>query len=418
MGLAEQQLASLNAAISIAGKGNAFYQPKIRGCGGEKGFASLDAYAESMPFTTKQELAENYQTNDPYGTNLSYPIDRYTRLHQTSGTTGRPMAWLDTPESWNWIIDNWVAIWKACGAKAGESAAFPFSFGPFLGFWSAFEAASKVGLRCIPLGGQQSLERLRMIIRYQPEWLCCTPTYALHLMNVSLREGIDLAGSSVKNIIVGGEPGGSVSAVRSRIESGWGGARVFDHHGMTEVGPVTYSDLHEPQRLRILHKSYYTEVIDPESERPVSYGQVGELVLTTLGRSGSPLFRYRTGDLVKPVAIEGEDPKAFALEGGILGRADDMVVVRGINLYPSAVDAVIRSFSGIGEYQVNISKQDSMVQARIQVEKISNVEDEILKMKLQKRLREVFALRIPVDIAEPGTLPQFEMKAKRWKVSD
>lgn len=418
MGLAEQQLVSLNAAIAIAAKGNAFYQPKIRYCGGEKGFDSLEAFSESMPFTTKQELAEDCETNAPYGTNLSYPIDQYTRIHQTSGTTGRPMAWLDTPESWEWIIDNWATIWKACGAKLGESAAFPFSFGPFLGFWSAFEAASKIGLRCIPLGGQQSLERLRMIFRYQPQWLCCTPTYALHLMNVALKEGIDLAESSVKNIIVGGEPGGSVPEVRHRIESGWGGARVFDHHGMTEVGPVTYSDLHEPQLLKILHESYYTEVIDPESGQSVNCGQVGELVLTTLGRNGSPLFRYRTGDLVKPVALDGEDPKAFALDGGILGRADDMVVVRGINLYPSAVDAVIRSFEGIGEYQVNISKQDSMVQAHIQVEKTIDVEDGVLKAELQKRLREVFALRIPVDVVKVGTLPQFEMKAKRWKVSD
>lgn len=418
MGSAEQQLTSLNAAIAIAAKGNAFYQPKIRGCGGEKGFESLDVFSERMPFTTKQELAEDCQKNDPYGSNLSYPINSYTRLHQTSGTTGRPMAWLDTPESWGWIIDNWATIWKACGAKAGESAVFPFSFGPFLGFWSAFEAASKVGLRCIPLGGQQSLERLQMIFRYQPQWLCCTPTYALHLMNVALKEDIDLSKSSVRSIIVGGEPGGSVPEVRRRIESGWGGARVFDHHGMTEVGPVTYSDLHEPQLLRVLHESYYTEVIDPKSSQAVGYGQVGELVLTTLGRNGSPLIRYRTGDLVKPVAIDGEDPKAFALDGGILGRADDMVVVRGINLYPSAVDAVIRSFEEIGEYQVNISKQDSMVQAHIQAENIANVEDETLKMELQKRLREVFALRIPVDISKSGTLPQFEMKAKRWKVSD
>ena len=284
MGIAEQQLASLNAAIAVAGKSNAFYRSKLTECGGESGFDSLDDFSERMPFTTKQELAEDCQINAPYGTNLSYPIDSYTRLHQTSGTTGRPMAWLDTPESWGWVIDNWATIWKACGAKAGESAVFPFSFGPFLGFWSAFEAASQVGLRCIPLGGQQSLERLQMIIRYEPEWLCCTPTYALHLMNVAQEEDIDLMQSSVKNIIVGGEPGGSVPEVRHRIESGWGGARVFDHHGMTEVGPVTYSDLHDPQLLRVLHESYYTEVVEPESSLAVKYGQVGELVLTTLGR--------------------------------------------------------------------------------------------------------------------------------------
>ncbi len=417
MGLAEQQLALLNAAVDIAVKGNAFYKSKFVECGGSKGFDSLDAYSEKMPFTAKRELAEDYEANPPYGSNLSYDLCNYTRLHQTSGTTGRPMAWLDTPESWAWIIDSWTSIWRACGAKAGETAMFPFSFGPFIGFWSAFEAASKVGLRCIPLGGQQSLERLQMIVRHKPQWLCCTPTYALHLMNVAVKEGVDLTNCSVRNIIVGGEPGGSVPEVRRRIEEGWGEARVFDHHGMTEVGPVTYSDSENPNLLRIVHEAYYTEVVEPETGRSIDYGNVGELVLTTLGRNGSPLFRYRTGDLVKPVRVEGEDPRAFALEGGIIGRADDMVVVRGINLYPSAVDAVIRSFEGIGEYQVQISKQDSMVQASILVENISDVEDESMRMKLQKRLREVFALRIPVDVVKLGTLPQFEMKAKRWNVS-
>ena len=418
MGLAEQQLASLNTAIAIAVKGNAFYQSKIADCGGLKGFDSLDAFSEKMPFTTKRELAEDYGANPPYGSNLSYDLKDYTRLHQTSGTTGRPMAWLDTPESWSWIIDSWAYIWRACGAKAGETAIFPFSFGPFIGFWAAFEAASKVDLRCIPLGGQQSFERLQMIFRHEPQWLCCTPTYALHLMNVAERENVDLTKCSVRGIIVGGEPGGSVAEVRSRIEEGWGGARVFDHHGMTEVGPVTYSDKEIPKLLRIIHEAYYAEVVEPETGRSIDFGNIGELVLTTLGRNGSPLFRYRTGDLVKPVRVEGEDPRAFVLEGGIIGRADDMVVVRGINLYPSAVDAVIRSFEGFGEYQVSISKQDSMVQASIRVENISDVEDELMRMKLQKRLREVFALRIPVNVVELGTLPQFEMKAKRWSVSD
>ncbi len=169
--------------------------------------------------------------------------------------------------------------------------------------------------------------------------------------------------------------------------------------------------------LRIIHESYFAEVVEPESGRRVNYGEVGELVLTTLGRAGSPLLRYRTGDLVKPVAVDGEDSNAFGLEGGIIGRADDMVVVRGINLYPSAIDAVLRSFKEIGEYRVEIGEQDSMVQASISIENLSEREDEDVKLDLQKKLREVFALRIPVEVVKLGTLPQFEMKAKRWKVS-
>ncbi|HCR28619.1 MAG TPA: phenylacetate--CoA ligase [Opitutae bacterium] len=417
MDLAEKQLTALNQLIEVVGSSNSFYKAKLEACQGMGGFESLEAFSERMPFTTKAEIAEDHKCNPPYGTNLSYPKGQYTRIHQTSGTTGQPIAWLDTQESWSWLLDNWKLIWKACGAKKGDVAMFPFSFGPFLGFWSAFEAAAQAGIRCIPAGGQTSLQRLQMINRYQPDWLCCTPTYALHLLSVAQKEGIDLSSGPVRRIIVGGEPGGSVPEVKSRIEEGWGGAKLFDHHGMTEVGPVTYSDPERPELLRAIHETYFIEVLDTESGKPTLPGDVGELILTTLGRAASPLIRYRTGDLVKPVPVEGEDPRAVAFEGGILGRSDDMVVVRGVNLYPSAIDAVIRSFDGIGEYQVHIDEKESMVQVAVTVENLSAAGDDELANQVQKRMREVFGLRIQIEIGESGSLPAFEMKAKRWNVS-
>ena len=417
MDLAEKQLTALNQLIEVVGSSNSFYKAKLEACQGMGGFESLEAFSERMPFTTKAEIAEDHKCNPPYGTNLSYPKGQYTRIHQTSGTTGQPIAWLDTQESWSWLLDNWKLIWKACGAKKGDVAMFPFSFGPFLGFWSAFEAAAQAGIRCIPAGGQTSLQRLQTINRYQPDWLCCTPTYALHLLSVAQKEGIDLSSGPVRRIIVGGEPGGSVPEVKSRIEEGWGGAKLFDHHGMTEVGPVTYSDPERPELLRAIHETYFIEVLDTESGKPTLPGDVGELILTTLGRAASPLIRYRTGDLVKPVPVEGEDPRAVAFEGGILGRSDDMVVVRGVNLYPSAIDAVIRSFDGIGEYQVHIDEKESMVQVAVTVENLSAAGDDELANQVQKRMREVFGLRIQIEIGESGSLPAFEMKAKRWNVS-
>jgi len=416
MGLAERQLERLNELVAAIASSNEFYRPKLQSAGGETGFESLEAFISRMPFTSKQELAADHVENQPYGSNLTYPIDQYNRLHQTSGTSGCPMAWLDTPEGWQWVLDNWIEVWRACGAKAGDCAAFPFSFGPFLGFWAAFEAGTQLGLRCVPLGGQSTLERLRMIERYQAKWLCCTPTYALHLSGVARREGIDLSSGSVEHIIVGGEPGGSIPEVRQRIESGWGNAKVHDHHGMTEIGPVTYSDPKDPSLLRILHESYLAEVIDPETGEALQTGDFGELVLTTLGRFGSPLLRYRTGDLVKAVSVPGEDPAAFALKGGILGRADDMVIVRGVNLYPSSIDAVVRSVEGIGEYQVLVDKKNSMTEVSLAIENQSDGDSSSLESSLQKRLREIFSLRIPVKVVGQGTLPEFEMKAKRWKI--
>jgi phenylacetate-CoA ligase len=242
--------------------------------------------------------------------------------------------------------------------------------------------------------------------------MACTPTYALHLALVG--KGMDLAvgGLGVEALVVCGEPGGSIPEVRERIQAEWG-ARVVDHHGMTEIGPVTVSDPGNPDLLRIYHPSYHAEVVSPESLEQVTLGEVGELVLTTLGRYGAPLIRYRTGDLVRPVATEETDPAPFALQGGIIGRADDMVVVRGVNVYPSAIEAVVRAVDGVGEYQVEVDEQGTLPEIRLVIE---NLGDGRAEETLEARLRSVFSMRIPVRAVESGTLPVSEMKAQRWKV--
>ena len=280
---------------------------------------------------------------------------------------GKPLIWMDDPESWEWILGNWEAVWRGAGVEAGDCALFPFSFGPFLGFWAGFEAAARMGVRAVPGGGMSSEDRLGLLERCGANVLCCTPTYAIRLAEVGEAMGKSVADLGVKTIVVCGEPGGSIPAVRERIEAAWQ-AKVVDHHGMTEIGPVTVSDEENADWLRVLHFSYHAEVIDPETLAPVELGEVGELVLTTLGRFGAPLLRYRTGDLVKPVAVPGGDPAAFVLEGGIIGRSDDMVVVRGVNIYPSAVDAVVRGCEGIGEYQVEVDQRAALPELLIRVE--------------------------------------------------
>jgi phenylacetate-CoA ligase len=322
------------------------------------------------------------------------------------------MAWLDDHAGWEWVLESWQWVWCTAGAKPGDSAFFPFSFGPFIGFWAAFEAATGMGMRAIPGGGLSSENRLRLVAEQRPGFLACTPTYALHLAEVAKRIGLHLSELGVRVLVVCGEPGGSIPEVRDRIAAEWG-AKVVDHHGMTEVGPVTVSDPRNPDLLRIYHPSYHAEVIDPESGSAVELGAVGELVLTTLGRYGSPLLRYRTGDLVKPVPVGSMDPAEFALEGGIIGRADDMVVVRGVNVYPSAIEAVVRSVDGIGEFKVEVDERGALPEIRLVIE---NSTGRSAEKELESRLRSVFSMRIPVRAVEPGTLPVFEVKAKRWKI--
>lgn len=396
---------------------NRFYAHGLRAARLVESVDSLAAFRERMPFTTKAELVEDQRRNPPYGSNLTYPVERYTRLHQTSGTTAAPVRWLDTPESWQWMLDSWKRVFRAAGVSAEDRVLFAFSFGPFLGFWTAFEAAAQLGALCLPGGGMASAARLRMAFDNAATVLCCTPTYAIHLAEAASREGIDLASSAVRLIVVAGEPGGSIPAVRRRIESLWPGARVFDHHGMTEVGPVSYECPERPGTLLVMESAYLAEVIDPQTTAPLGEGQVGELVLTTLGRLGSPLLRYRTGDLVKPVFVDetGGGPGPFlALEGGILGRADDMVLVRGVNVYPGAVDQIIRADPRVAEYVVEIDGSGAMVQMAVSVEPVSGRASDGLAVAIEAALRNALSLRVPVRVVECGTLPRYEMKAKRW----
>lgn len=412
--LAQQQLAALNELIAAIAPTNAFYRPRLAAADGRGGFDSLARFRERMPFTTKDDLARDQQSHPPYGSTLTYPLERYTRFHQTSGTSGRPLVWLDDAQSWQWVLENWKIVWQNAGAVRGDAAFFPFSFGPFLGFWAAFDSAVQLGLRAIPAGGLGSLERLRLLLQHRPRLLCCTPTYALRLAEVARQESIDLAASGVERLLVAGEPGGSIPEIRRRIESSWPGAHVLDHHGMTEVGPVSYGEVGQPTTLRLLHESYLCEVLRPGTNEPIAAGECGELVLTTLGRAACPLLRYRTGDLVKPMALADADPAAFALDGGVLGRVDDMVVVRGVNLYPAAVDAVVRSVAGIREYQVEIDQRPALPEVTVRFDVADGSGDPT--DELAKQLRLAFQLRIKVERAANGALPVFEMKARRWRI--
>jgi phenylacetate-CoA ligase len=400
--LEAEQLAMVRRLLNTIVPANAFYTAKLCDCGE---ITSLEDFTQRVPFTTKTELLEDQKAHPPYGSNLTFPLERYTRFSQTSGTSAAPLRWLDTPDSWEWMLGNWQTIYRAAGASAGDRVFFPFSFGPFLGFWTSFEAAAKLGLLCIPGGGLSSQARMHAIVETGATILCCTPTYALRLGEI----GTD--GSRVRTIIVAGEPGGSIPSTRAQIEKLWRGARVFDHHGMTEVGPVTYESPERAGTLCVIERSYIAEVIDPITRQPVERGESGELVLSTLGRTGSPLLRYRTGDVVKKSFVND----TLAFEGGILGRSDEMVIVRGINIYPTAVERIIREHADVAEYRVELGKSGVMDEMAITIEPTNRcVAPAALAAKIENELKSAFALRIPVSVAQPGALPRFEMKAKRW----
>jgi phenylacetate-CoA ligase len=398
------QLSRLRALLAALSRSNRFYAPRLQaaGLGGE--CASLEYFCARMPYTTKSDLVADQLAHPPYGTNLTSPLAAYTRFCQTSGTKSSPLSILDTPASWDWMLENWRIILDAGGIRSGDRVYFAFSFGPFLGFWTAFEAAVKYGCLCLPGGGLTSGARLKMMIRHQARVFFGTPTYALRLAEAAAEEGIDLRESAIEKIIVAGEPGGSVSSVRERISAAWHGAEVLDHYGLTEVGPTAYQRTGEAGILRIIESSYLAEIVDPQTGAPVDRG---ELILTTLGRTDTPLLRYRTGDLVeRDRKLDG-----FALRGGVLGRVDDMIVVRGVNIYPSAVDAIVRTIAEIQEYRVQVRRSGALWDLSLEVEASTPA-----AQALERALAAAFSLRIPVGCVAAGSLPRPEMKARRWIV--
>lgn len=419
MAFTPQSAERLAALLKYIHGRNPFYTRKLDAAGIRPASLAIPRDFSKLPFTTKAELISDQQTAPPWGTNLTEPIGKYTRYNQTSSTTGSPLRWLDTTESWQWMLECWKAVYAAAKVDSRDRIVFPFSFGPFLGFWTAFEAGCQIGAHCIPAGGMSSQARLTMIETLKPTVVCCTPTYALRLLEAAAEMGgsIDLAASSVRALIVAGEPGGSIPSTRQRIERGWG-ARVIDHHGLTEVGPISFECWEAAGGLHVNEAEYICEVVEPESDCAVADGERGELVVTNLGRGASPLIRYRTGDIVVRRTGACACGRAFArLEGGILSRVDDMVNVRGVNVYPSAVESVVRRFAEVAEYHAAVSTRGALRELSIDIELASGVDGASgVASRVAAALRESLGLTVPLRVVEPNTLPRFELKARRFVV--
>jgi len=406
MTITDDQLGRLKKLIDEILAGNHFYKRKLieAGISGSSCLRSI-ADLELLPLTTREELTEDQALHPPFGTNLTYPTDRYVHWHRTSGAQGRPLHWLDTKESWNWLKACWVSVFDAAEVSSKDRIFYAFSFGPFLGFWIAWAAAEEIGALRFSGANQSSIERLRNIVNFQITVVCSTPTYALHLAEIAEKEGIDLRNSAVSKLIVAGEPGGSIRETRTRIERNWG-AIVFDHAGATEIGPHSFA-CSQARRLHLNEGEYIAELLNDGG----SNSKTGELMLTNLGRSGSPVIRYRTGDLVQIDDNPCPCGRPFiSFTGGIVGRLDEMITIRGVNVFPSAVESVLRRFEQVEEFRIEVSRVQSLDEMVVTVE----VSSDLIVPAIRNELVNTFGLRIPVIAVTPNTLPRFEMKARRF----
>ena len=385
---------------------NAFVRAKWRAAG----LAAVDDLRGwddfgRLPFTWKREFVEDQAAHPPFGTNLTYPLERYVRVHQTSGTSAEPIRWLETQASWDWWTRCWAFVLRAAGVTPADRVFFPFSFGLFVGFWAGFEGARALGALAISGGGQDSLARLASMDALGATVLVCTPSYALHLAALARERGIDPSAGRVRITVHAGEPGAGIPAVRARIEAQWG-ARAFDHAGMTEVGAYGY-ECAEQAGLHVNESEFVAEVVEPATGAPA---REGELVLTNLGRLGAPAIRYRTGDRVRVADAPCACGRTFLrLEGGILGRLDDMLIVRGVNVFPAAVEGIVRRFPDVDEFQIEVVRAGELDEVRVLLE----ADDPATVRSVQEALRVGLGLRLEVRSVPLRSLPRYELKARR-----
>ncbi|MFG0268141.1 MAG: phenylacetate--CoA ligase [Rhodopirellula sp. JB055] len=373
---------------------------------------------QSLPFLIKSDLLGS--SREEPSKLFTRPRQAYSRAHQTSGSRGWPMPIYDTPEDWRWWLACWQYVLDAADVRPADTVMMAFSFGPFIGFWSANDALVERGCLVVPGGGLSSSARLQMMLDRECTVVCCTPTYALHLISVANEHGIDLKGSSVSRLIVAGEPGGSVPEIRRAIEEPWG-ARVIDHAGASELGAWGFPTA-DDRGLHIIESEFIAEffVLDEDGQpsRPATSGEASEMVMTNLGRHGGPAIRYRTGDIVRPVWEHGLACQFVKLEGGVIGRADDMLVIRGVNVFPASIEAIVRQVVPEAEFRMIASRRDHLDQLSIDIESPAGSESQPGGLGQLRELRDAFrerlALRVEITSVPNGSLPRSEGKSKRF----
>jgi phenylacetate-CoA ligase len=398
-------LRRLNDLLALVTERNAFQRSRL---GAPAPLQSIEELRR-LPFTRKQDLLDDQRAHPPFGTNLTFGLERYGHLNQTSGTTGQTLRVLDTDDDWAWWSSGLAHHLRAAGVGPDDRVALAYSFGPYVQFWASYAGVIGVGAMAIALGGMDSVQRLTTIADYEATVFLATPSYASHLAKVAADNELTSALSTVRRLVCTGEPGASLPAMREQIEAAWE-ARCYDHAGAAEAGPFGYP-CDEGGGLHLYEEEFVCELIDPGGDEPVGDGELGELVVTALGRTGFPAVRYRTGDLVS--ATTERCPAGHLgrwLPDGIPGRVDDMVVVRGMNVFPSAIEQILRESTELGEFRITFyTDPHAMDEVKVEAE-LARPGD---ARQIQTRLRQRLGLRVRIVPVKPGILPAHTHKARR-----
>ncbi len=373
---------------------------------------------QRVPFTVKEELRQSQERYPPFGDFHCIPPKEGVRVFQTTGTTGMPVRSLLSKKDWyiNYY-DQFMYFMYGYGITASDVMFVPFNYGLYLAWWGLQAAFEQAGVLIIPGGGQSSEDRIKNIVEWKPTVVCGTPTYILLLGDIAKKMGVDLSKTTVRVVITAGEPGAQIPSTKKQIENTWG-AKNYDDIGSTEISNFGFECIAQ-KGTHVVESMFLAEVIDPLTGKNVGPGQEGELVLTNLCCESMPLIRWRMGDIVKFDEKKCDCGRTFLrLDGGVIGRVDDMFQFGGVNIFPSAIENFVRGTKEFSnEYQVIAPKMGAGKHLRIRVEPSSLGLSKEEMDRGVKAFQETFKFRIgvtpDVEVVKIGELPRFEGKAKR-----
>jgi len=413
------QLAQLRMQLARLAKDSAYYGPLFRQLDWNVGELRSLADLSKLPFTTKPDYINSIGPQAPFGKFMTVPRDEVRRMHFSSGTTSAP-----SPQFWSeHDLDRWAGLYarhaRAQDIGPGDIVQCMFSYTWFVGGLGATAGYQRAGAMVIPAGSQDTERQIDTLFTYGSTVLCGTPSFITHLAEEVRKRGRDPAASTVRSIMMGGEPGASIPATRRRIEALWG-ARAYDAYGCLEFQPIA-GDCTAQAGPHLAEDFAYAEIVDAETGAAVADGAPGVLVLTHLDKQAGPLVRWWTGDIVVRDATPCSCGRTHArLVGGVRGRADDMLVVRGVNVFPSAVEELVRATPGLGdEYQlvINASVHDAagfMKSIHVRVEQSdASADAATLATRLEQEIKQRLQVGAHVDVLPQGTLARSTHKAKR-----
>lgn len=416
--LAQLQLGKLRDQLAYVRARSPFYRRKLDAAGVRPEEIRSYDDVRAIPFTEKDELRESQERNPPWGDFACITPREAVRVFQTSGTTGRPVRVMWSRKDWHENFYEQFSHFR-CGYGLTEDDVLfvPFNYGLFVAWWGFQTAMERAGLMVIPGGGQSSKDRLRSMLDWGATVVCGTPSYLLYLAETARKNGIDLPGSSIAKIVAAGEPGAAVLSTKKALESQWG-AECFDDIGSTEITNFGYECVRH-QGTHVIESMLLAEVLDPETLAPLPDGAIGELVLTNLCCESMPLVRYRTRDLVRFNRAPCECGRTFLrLDGGVLGRTDDMFQFAGVNIFPTQIQNLLHKVDEFSqEYQLVVPRMGSGERLKVRVEPAHEHVPQDRIAAARDFLIETIKYRImvtpDVEVCDVGSLPRVEGKARR-----